>query len=166
VGPSARVALRYTNALTTKIAKVESYRAKGIVKPTEAVLVAVNQGAIDLSDLHDVEVPLLVRVLFGIGETVILVDPYADTSRAHVPRMPSVRKHGGSDVDADLSDGRERVDRRRALRAPLDLQPLPHPHTARIPRSQPARARRLPARTLPLRGEVWVEQRLTILERV
>ena len=32
LGPSDRIAMRYTNAITTKIAKVESYRAKGIVK--------------------------------------------------------------------------------------------------------------------------------------
>ncbi len=91
IGPSDRIAMRCTNAITTKIAKEEPYRAKGIVKPSEPVLVAVNQGAIDLSDLHDVEVPLLVRVLFGIGEPVILVDPYA-----HLWHPPECLHDGGS----------------------------------------------------------------------
>lgn len=160
-GPSARVALRYTNAITTKIAKVESYRAKGIVKPTEAVLVAVNQGAIDLSDLHDVEVPLLVRVLFGIGETVILVDPYAHTSRAHVPRMPSVRKHGGSDVPTQifLTDASASIAGVLfARRSIFNLFPVRTrlAYLAHNPRAHVG----FPLAALPLRGEVWVEQRL------
>ena len=161
LGPSDRIAMRYTNVITTKIAKVESYRAKGIVKPSEPVLVAVNQGAIELSDLHDVDVPLLVRVLFGIGEPVILVDPYAHTSKAHVPRMPSVRKRAGSDVPTQIFLTEASASIAGVLfarRSIFNLFPMRSRLTylAHNPRAHVG----FPLAALPLRGEVWVEQRL------
>lgn len=162
LGPSSRVALRYTNAITSKITKVAEYRAKGIVKPDEPVLIAINQGAIDLSDLHDTEVPLMVRVLFGIGETVLLVDPYPHTSRPHIPRMPSVKKSGGSDVPSQifLTDASAVIAgvlfARFAIFNLFPMRRRPLLHLAHNPRA----LARFPIRGLPLRGELWMEQRL------
>lgn len=111
--------------------------------------------AIDLSDLHDVEVPRLVRVLFGIGETVILVDPYAHTSRAHVPRMPSLRKRGGSDVPTQifLTDASASIAGVLfARRSIFNLFPIRTrlAYLAHNPRAHVG----FPLAALPLRGEV------------
>src|SRR6185436_8381353 len=63
-GPSNEpLALRYTSAAQTKIAKIASYRTRKIVAPTEPVIVALNQGGIRDADLHDIELPQSMMVL-------------------------------------------------------------------------------------------------------
>lgn len=98
LGPDGPVLLRYANAISGKIAKVEAYRKAGIVGAKEPVLIALNQGAIDMSDMHDADFPLIARVVFGIGEPALLLKPYTCEQRVVVPPMPTVSKVSGSKV--------------------------------------------------------------------
>lgn len=95
------VALRYLSAIRDKLAKLSKYRERGIVGEDDACLVAVGQGAILDGDLCDLEVPLMVRAVFGIGSPLLVVpfygegEPYSKT-----PPMPTVAKASGAAVPA------------------------------------------------------------------
>jgi hypothetical protein len=68
--PEAQLLLRYRSVLEDKLAKVNGYVAKGLVASNDIVLVAVNQGAILDSDLHDLEVPAIVKAVFPQGKRI------------------------------------------------------------------------------------------------
>jgi len=98
-----RVALRYTSAIFDKLKKINGYRSANIVDANVPVIVALNQGAIQDSDAYDEhEVPLVARVLYGIGDPVLVTGPFADAERILVPRMPSVKKKSGADVPTQI----------------------------------------------------------------
>lgn len=157
LGSPERVALRYANALSDKIKKVTSYRARGIVKPKEAVLIALNQGGLDHADLHDTEVPLVVRVLFGVGEPVLLINVDTGERRVEVPPMPTVRKRSGNDVGTALFLDATAGPVAGVLFAPVSVWNL---FGRRRPRlylaHNPGAVLRFPVGALPVRGECWV----------
>jgi hypothetical protein len=101
--PEASVLLRYRAALEEKLNKVDSYLKKGLIAGDDAVLVAVNQGGIEDSDLHDSEVPAIVKAVFPIGEPVLVVVPYSK-ERPHVEMPPrfAVKKKSGAEVSTTL----------------------------------------------------------------
>lgn len=70
--------LRYRSVLETKLTKFDEYRKAGIVGTEDVCLIAISQGGILDSDLHDHETPALARAVFPIGETVLVVEPYSD----------------------------------------------------------------------------------------
>jgi hypothetical protein len=155
--PDEPLALRYTAAVQAKIAKITSYRTGNIVAPREPVIVTLNQGAIRDSDLHDVELPLAMMVLYGIGNTVLRIDPYAYTSEVEVQSRVEIKNRSGSPVSAviftepasaviaSVTIARTNVfnlfwGRRRKLL-------MAHNPSATAP---------MPVGSLPWRGEVWV----------
>src|SRR5262249_3903444 len=118
-------------------------------------------------DLHDHEVPLVVRVLYGIGETVLLVDPYKGTTRPHVPPMPSVKKRSGTDVSTRVFMEEASATISGVLFARVDVCNLFPMRTRRLYLAHhptPLAAFRVGA--LPLRGEIWIEHRVTHAGRV
>lgn len=158
LGPSTPVALRYTNAISTKIKKLRDYRAKRIIGADEPVLIALNQGGIELSDLHDTEVPLVVRVLFGIGEPVMRVDPYEHTSRVEVPPMDTVKKRSGEDVTTTIFLNESSAAVSGLLFARRSISNLfPIKGKRLYLAHNPMAALSFARGALPLRGEVWVD---------
>ena len=155
----ASLLVRYRSVLEDKLAKIDGYIKKGIVARDDVVVVAINQGSIVDSDLHDVEVPALVKAVFPIGETIMVVTPYsAEPPRVEIPARFGVKKKNGAEVSTMLF-----LESRSAavsgilfasqviwnLRntAERDLG-LVHNPSATAP---------LPRRSLPLRRELWVE---------
>lgn len=157
--PEAALLVRYRSVLEEKLKKIDRYLAKGVIATTDAVLIAVNQGAILDSDLHDAEVPAIVKAVFPIGETVMVVTPYsAEAPRVEIPPRFSVTKKKGAEVSTTLF-----LEPRSAAvsgvlfasqvvwnlqkAAENDLS-LVHNPQAKTP---------LPLRSLPLKCELWVE---------
>jgi len=70
--------LRYRSVLEDKLKKFEGYRKAGIVRAEDVCLIAISQGSIIDSDLHDHDLPAIARAVFPIGETVLRVVPYSD----------------------------------------------------------------------------------------
>lgn len=96
-----QVALRYLSALRDKLEKIKRYRATGIIRDCEACLVALGQGGIVDGDLCDVEIPLLVRAVFGIGSPVLVVPLFGEGEpHGKTPLMSSVSKSNGARVPA------------------------------------------------------------------
>lgn len=96
-----QVALRYLSALRDKLKKINDYRAEGIIADTDACLIALNQGAIIDGDLCDVEIPLLVRSVFGIGSPVLII-PVSEECKpyGHTPMIENFSKKNGAKVSA------------------------------------------------------------------
>ena len=101
--PEAALLIRYRSVLEEKLKKIDRYLAKGVIASTDVVLIAVNQGAILDSDLHDVEVPAIVKAVFPLGETVMVVTPYSEEPpRVEIPPRFSVTKKTGAEVSTTL----------------------------------------------------------------
>jgi hypothetical protein len=94
-----KLLLRYRSVLEEKHKKLETYRTEGIIASSDAVLIAVSQGAIDNSDLEDIEVPALAQAVFPIGEPVMRITPYRKGPHpVEVPRRELVTKSNGCPV--------------------------------------------------------------------
>lgn len=162
--PNEPIELRYTSAIQAKIQKVAGYRDRGIVAPTEPVIIALNQGAILDSDLNDIELPLAMKVLYGIGGTVLQVELGTGEASVEVRSRTAIPNAAGalvstqifaeptSSVIAGIVIARTSVfnliwgRRRRLIMAHNPLAAVP-----------------APVGVLPFRGELWVgpNQRLT-----
>jgi hypothetical protein len=157
--PEATLLLRYRSVLEEKLKKVDSYIAKGVVAPSDVVLIAVNQGGILDSDLHDVEVPAIVKAVFPIGETVVVVKPYSDEPpRVEVPARFAVTKKKGAEVSTTFF----LEPRSAAVSGVLfasqvvwNLQKSAEKDLGLV--HNPRAAAPLPRRALPLKCELWVE---------
>lgn|GEM_PF-1035111 len=101
--PEASLLIRYRSVLEEKLKKINGYITKGVVARSDVVLIAVNQGGILDSDLHDSEVPAIVKAVFPIGEPVMVVTPYStEPPRVEVPPRFSVTKKKGAEVSTTL----------------------------------------------------------------
>lgn len=102
--PEGALLLRYISVLRAKLAKIVRYMSDGIVRPQDHVLVAVNQGTIVDSDLHDPDIPLMVKAVYPIGEPVFHLVPYAPggKSRVETPPRYHVTKKNASKVPTTL----------------------------------------------------------------
>lgn len=162
--PDEPIELRYTSSIQAKIRKIAAYRERGIVAPNEPAIIALNQGAIQDSDLNDVELPLAMKVLYGIGDTVLLVEIGSGATAVEVRSRSEIRNPSGASVSTQIFGeptsavvagvllARQSVinlfwGRRRKL-------VLAHNPLAAVP---------IPVGVLPFRGEIWVgdEWRLT-----
>jgi hypothetical protein len=98
-------ALRYLNAVSAKREQFRRARDAGLVGDRDGLIVAISGARIPMGDVEvPGELPLIVKSLFGIGETTLVVEvgtgraPYVGPA---LPR-PFVRKASGSEVDAKL----------------------------------------------------------------
>jgi hypothetical protein len=67
------------------------------------LLIALGQGGILDSDLHDVEVPAIVKALYPIGEPVMVVTPgSSEPARVEVPARFSVEKKSGTQIPTTM----------------------------------------------------------------
>jgi hypothetical protein len=164
--PDEPLALRYTSVVQAKIAKIIGYRNSNIIGRDEPVVIALNQGGIRDSDLHDVELPLSMMVLYGVGDTVLRVDPFAHTSEVEVQERVAIQNRSGAQVSAvifaeaastaiaGVMIGRTNVfnlfggRRRRLLMA-----------------HNPNATAHLPVGLLPFRGEIWVGDDRRLIHR-
>jgi hypothetical protein len=155
----ASLLLRYRSVLEEKLKKVDSYMSKGLIAGDDAVLVAVNQGAIEDSDLHDLEVPALVKALLPIGETVMVVTPYSmEPPRIEIPPRFAVTKKSGAEVSTTLFLEPRSASVSGVLFASQLVWNLRKSTAKDLGLvHNPRAAAPLPRRALPLRCELWVE---------
>jgi hypothetical protein len=167
LGPQANVILRYTQALQEKLNKLTVYKAAGIVQPDDAYLIAVSQGGIRNSDLHDDDVPLIVRAVFALGETVYRFTPYSgQPGRVEVPVREHVTKANGSAVSTTffLDPQTEFVSGVIFVRLGVenlkwsaeDSLGLVHRPHARVPVERGA---------IPTRCEMWLDEQGVLMHR-
>lgn len=154
--------LRYRQALEEKLGKLDEYCRLGIISRADIALIAVYQGKILDSDMHDFEIPLLVKSVFPIGRSGMAITPYSsEPPRPIVLPRDSVTKRNGSTVLTNLF-----LDERSAVVSgilavssaiwnlrwsPEDVLNLLH---------NPLGSNPMPRSTLPLRCEMWVEGEL------
>lgn len=101
--PESKLLLRYRSAIEEKLRKIDGYRNDGVVAPEDICLIAVYQGAILDSDLHDHELPAIVRAVLPIGETVMIVPLYSDEPpHVEIPRRESIRKANEAEVSTTV----------------------------------------------------------------
>lgn len=157
--PEAALLVRHRSVLEEKLEKIDRYIAKSIIASTDVVLIAVNQGAILDSDLHDVEVPAIVKAIFPIGETVMIMTPYSEgPPRVEILPRFSVTKKNGADVSTTLF-----LERRSAAVSGVlfasqvvwNLQKAAEKDLGLV--HNPQATTPLPLRSLPLKCELWVE---------
>jgi len=165
--PEDKLLLRYRSALHDKLGKVAGYVKAGIIEPRDRVVIALNQGAIKDSDLHDTEVPLMAKALFPIGEPVMIVVPYGrGKPRVEVPSRHEVKKKSGSRVSTTLFVTDEAASISAVLFARnalwnLDWNPAKSLSVIHNPRASAPLARR----TLPTRCEMWVTPKGSLRHR-
>jgi hypothetical protein len=164
--PDEPIELRYTAAIQAKIAKIAKYRAERIVATTEPVIIAMNQGAILDSDLNDVELPLAMKILYGVGGTVMTVEIGTGATNIEVRHRTEIQNTSGapvstfifgeqaSEVVAGVLLARQNVfnlywGRRRKL----------------IMGHNPLAASSIPIGALPFRGELWVDDQRNLVHR-
>jgi len=158
--PEASLLLRYRSVLEEKLSKVDSYVNMGLIADDDSVLVAVNHGAIEDSDLHDLEVPAMVKAVFPMGEPVLVVVPYSkERPRVEIPPRFAITKKSGAEVSTTLfleprSGSVSGVLFASQLvwnlrkSAEKDLRLVHNPHAAAP----------FPRGAFPLRCEFWVEE--------
>lgn len=94
-----KIMLRITSAVSEKVKKIGGYIDQGIVGPNDPVAIAVTIAAIPHADLEEVELPLTVRAVFGIGDFYMAFTPGSDgpPEPGHF-HQPHLRKVRGADV--------------------------------------------------------------------
>jgi hypothetical protein len=119
-----------TAAIQAKIAKVAKYREQTIVAATEPVIIAMNQGAIVDSDLNDIELPLAMRILYGVGGTVMTVEIGTGTTNVEVRYRSAIHNTTRvAGVDLHLRSAHERGRCRADARPPEHFSSLPRTPT-------------------------------------
>ncbi len=73
-----KVMLRITSALSEKVRKIGGYIDDGIVGPRDPVIIALTIAGIPHADVEEVELPLAVRAIFGIGDFYLAFQPGSD----------------------------------------------------------------------------------------
>ena len=71
--PDEAVKLRLTAAIDDKFRKYNDYISKGIVKPSEPFVIAINMARVRFI-FQEKTVPRILSVLFGIGDEVVHID--------------------------------------------------------------------------------------------
>ncbi|RKI03399.1 hypothetical protein D7Y15_33175 [Corallococcus sp. AB030] len=96
--------LRYLNSIAKKREQFERAIQAQLVAPNDGLIIAISGVQIPLTD-HQTpgEAPLIVKVLFGLGDSPFLVDLHSGRSRRGPPMpRPSFRKSRGSNVPSRL----------------------------------------------------------------
>lgn len=156
--PDEPIQLRYTNAIQSKIKKITAYRAKGLVAPTEPVLIAMNQGAILDSDLNDIELPLAFKVLYGVGSFVMRVEIGSGATDFEMQPQPAIPNAKGSPVSTTIfTEQAANVVAGLLLARASTINLFGHRRRLMLLAHNPFATAALPVGALPVRGELWVE---------
>lgn len=161
--PDEPIELRYTSAIQAKIRKVAGYRDRGIVGATEPVIVALNQGAILDSDLNDIELPLAMKVLYGIGGTVLMVEVGTGDTSVEVRSRSAIPNARGAMVSTQIFAEPTSSVIAGVLLARASIFNLIWGRRRKVIMAHnPGAAAPVPVGVLPFRGELWVgpDQRL------
>jgi hypothetical protein len=153
--------LRYASAFQDKRSKVAGYRAGGVVRPEDTVIIAIYTGEIDCADQYDVFSPTLAKVLFPFGDPQLHVPIETSTEEVtqHWAHKPDVPKYNGAVVDTFAFMNPENAFVSAVMYAntsilrlswnPAEALGMIHNHLATVP---------LPKVILPLRCEMWVAE--------
>jgi hypothetical protein len=154
--PDEPLQLRYASSICDKIEKISKDRHAGIMAPSEPVVLALSQGAIRDSDLNDLELPLVMGMLYGVDGTVETVDPDTGESKSIIRRRKAIQKPSGARVSSWIfgEAGSEvisglmlaRVGMYELFTAQRPLMLMAH---------NPRTLNGIPIGALPFRGEVW-----------
>ena len=163
--PEDKLHLRYTSALEEKYRKLKGYRDEGIVSPADALVIAVFQGGILDADLHDVTLPSIAKVLFGLGEEYLEVNPYSNRApKPGIKRRLHIEKSNKANVPAAFfHDPKTEIVSAvlqgdtfmRSEWAAKDSLTMIHRQGASV---------RIPLEALPARCEMWVDPSTDLLE--
>ncbi len=100
--PVEQIKLRLLSVLRDKRAKIPVYVKKGIVKPQDGFVVAINARCVPLAFLSD-EPPLIARALYGMGTHAVTVNLTTnDFSDPFLTPQPSIPKKNKEPIDANL----------------------------------------------------------------
>lgn len=104
--PVEKMVLRVTSGFSDKVKKIGQYIEKGIVKPDDGVIIAINTGEMRDSDLADQYPPLAVRALLGVGSAafqvnVHLANPALNTDDVQVvfPEQTAIQKNEKTSIE-------------------------------------------------------------------
>lgn len=103
--PSDKILLRLTSGIETKKKKIQGYIRKGIVKPKDAVIIALNMSGVSHADVSetDYDLPMGALICYGKAESVMLVplDPSRkDQIEVYNPDRLKLNKASGSEVNS------------------------------------------------------------------
>jgi hypothetical protein len=170
----AQLLLRYMQAVKDKKRKFAAYVKAGIVSATDVLIIAVYQGAIENSDLREVEVPILAKAVLGIGELVRPVIPYSELQpEEYFAWRPEVTKANGSTVSATGFLGQGAMGDQDAMGDIVSallyaIKPIWHmrwePECSLGVIHNPSAVVPLPRNILPRRCEYWVDAHTSTLE--
>jgi hypothetical protein len=59
--------LRITSTITSKYKQIENHRESGVIGSEDIVLIAMNTGELDLTEIAQMDFPLIQKALYGIG---------------------------------------------------------------------------------------------------
>ena len=151
---------RYASAFSTKAAKVEGYRTKGIIGVQDAVIIAIYTGKIDCADHYDVFIPMVAKALFPIGDPQLRVpvQPSNEAVTETWASKPDIVKYNGARIETAEFTKAENAPISAVLYAtdhilgmswdPAAALSLIHNPLATVP---------VPQAMLPLRGEMWID---------
>lgn len=100
--PERQMLLRLTSALREKQVKCEKYFKKSIVDQSDRYVIAVNSAKLEHPDP---EMPLILKVLFGIGHFTIMLDKSGKRrpdNENHWQYRPEVSKATGANVTSEF----------------------------------------------------------------
>lgn len=60
--------LRITSAMKSKYIQIESHRKAGVIKDNDIVLIAINSGELMLTNVAQLDYPLIQKALYGVGQ--------------------------------------------------------------------------------------------------
>jgi hypothetical protein len=164
--PDEPIELRYTAAIQAKIAKVAKYREQGIVAASEPVIIALNQGAILDSDLNDIELPLAMRILYGVGGTVMTVEIGTGATNHEVRYRTAIENSSGASVSTFIFGEKTSSVVAGVILARHNIFNLyPGRRRRLIMGHNPLAASPIPIGALPFRGELWVDDQYHLAHR-
>lgn len=152
--------LRYLTAISDKAAKLRKYRRKGIVQPSDRCLIALSQAGIKDSFMLDLELPVVVKAMLGIGEPVMVIDSDVGVSpTVEIPDRHLVEKRSGSQVATTgfLDGTADHVAGLLFVNDDVANLPWCAAEALRLLHN-PNAVTPLPRGILPLKSELWVEQ--------
>ena len=164
--PDEPIELRYTAAIQAKIAKIAKYRTEGIVRVIEPVIIAMNQGAILDSDLNDIELPLAMRILYGVGGTLMKVEIGTGATDYEVQYRAKIPNSSGASVSTFIFGQPASAVVAGVILARHNIFNLyPRRRRKLIMGHNPLAAASVPIGALPFRGELWVDDQYHLAHR-
>lgn len=79
--------LRITSALNSKYKQIQTHKESGIIGDNDVVLIAINTGELKLTEIAQIDFPLIQKALYGIGQMTYNVTT-KEVKNLHRPKIP------------------------------------------------------------------------------